>query len=228
MDITFGIVTDGGFDPRINQMIDSIEALKVPYYEVIISGGRTSTIDRINTRHIPHDEDCGTEERNRQSWWITGKKNRITREAQHEFVVYMHDYHEFDPDWYIELLRYGPDFDVCCHRVLNSEGYRAYDWVTFDHPRCPPQTFIPYERTDLTQYQYVSGGYWIARRAFMLANPLDESLYSGQEEDVEWSRRIRHTASLKVNPHCVVRHNKVHGSNHWMKHCYERGFPKGI
>jgi hypothetical protein len=35
MNFTFGIITDGKNDSYLNQVIDSIELLKIPEYEII-------------------------------------------------------------------------------------------------------------------------------------------------------------------------------------------------
>jgi hypothetical protein len=204
MNMTFAIFTDGSVDQRVNQIIDSIEALSIPSYEVLVVGGISSGIDRSCSRHIPIREEGG------QRWWITGKKNIATREASFPLVVYLHDYHVFDTQWYTNLCEFGDDFDVCMHRILTIRGHRMFDWLTFDHPQAPVHSYVPYERTDCVKWQYISGGYWVAKRDFMIANPLNENLRWGDAEDVEWSKRIRDWSRIRMNPHCVVRHNKVH------------------
>jgi hypothetical protein len=227
MRVSFAIITDGSQEARINEIIDTIEALNIPEYEVLVCGGRSSILPltRANTRHLAHDEDSGTAEHQRRTWWITGKKNSATREARFEHVVYFHDYHVFDPDWYTELLAFGPDFDICMHRVLTLYGHRMFDWCTFDHPSAPPHSYVPYERLDCLPFQYIPGGYWIGKRQFMLDNPLNETLFSGQEEDVEWSKRIRTWANIRMNPRCVVRHNKVHRECGRSEQFEKVGFP---
>lgn len=225
--VTFAIITEGSNDARICQMIDTIEDLHMPSYEVLIVGGRTTGVMRAYTRHLSIDENAGLAEHNRQSWWITGKKNLATKEAAHDVIVYMHDYHVFDPDWYVELCRFGTDFDVCMHRILTIRGHRMFDWLTYDHPRAPIHSYIPYDRSDCLGYQYISGGYWVAKRQFMLDFPLNETLYSGQEEDVEWSKRIRDSANIRMNPRCVVRHNKEHRECGRAEQFERIGFPWG-
>lgn len=206
MNVSFAIFTDGKQDERVNAIIDSIELLQIPVYEVLVVGGETSVLSltRRNTRHVPIAEIPG------DRWWITAKKNTATKAASYENVVYLHDYHVFMPDWYRELTAFGDDFDVCMHRILTIKGHRMFDWLTFDHPVAPVHAYVPYDRTDCLPYQYISGGYWLAKRSFMLANPLNEKLYWGEEEDVEWSKRIRGWANIRMNPRCVVQHNKLH------------------
>ncbi len=211
--ITFGITTGGDGDDRINRIIDSIENMHVrpPAYEVIIVGHTSSTINRAHTRHLAFDESI-------RPMWITKKKNMMTDNAAYDHIVYMHDYHEFDPNWYINLCAFGWDWDVQMHQILMQNGYRMFDWLTYDHPTAPCHTPIPYHRTDLIPYQYISGGYWIGRKAAMQEERQNDDLVWGQAEDIDWTYRIRNKFKITMNPACIVRHNKPHRENEPQKH----------
>ena len=37
---------------------------------------------------------------------------------------------------------------------------------------------------------YISGAYWVAKRSFMIKNPLDEELAWGESEDVGGSKEL--------------------------------------
>ncbi|MHA2055826.1 MAG: hypothetical protein ACW99F_19835, partial [Candidatus Hodarchaeales archaeon] len=76
MNFTFGIVTSG-LDDRVQIVIDSIEKLNIPEYEVIIVGN--SNVQRDRTTIIPFNE-------NERPAWITKKKNLITQHAKYENV----------------------------------------------------------------------------------------------------------------------------------------------
>ena len=52
---------------------------------------------------------------------------------------------------------------------------------------------------------YISGAYWIAKKEFMLKNPLNEILKWGQGEDVEWSLRVRELTEFKINANSIVK-----------------------
>lgn len=54
MDFTFGIVTGGGCDERIREIISSIEQLEIPNYEVLVVGPTSVRGGNITT--IPFDE----------------------------------------------------------------------------------------------------------------------------------------------------------------------------
>ena len=69
MNFTFGIITGGGNDGFINDIIDSIEVESIPNYEVIVVG--PTLVNRKNTTIIEFDETI-------KRAWITRKKNIIT------------------------------------------------------------------------------------------------------------------------------------------------------
>jgi hypothetical protein len=209
MEITFAIITDGCAAKRVDQIIDSIEALSIPTYEILVVGGGTSTVQDRNARHVFFNEWIHPQ------GWITAKKNRATDQAQYEQIVYLHDYHVFDSMWYrgVESCRF--EWDVQMHAIRMQDGTRMLDWLIYDHPVLPRYTPIPYDRHDFIPHQYISGGYWMAKKQFMLDNPLNESLMSHQGEDVEWSLRIRDKARIVMNPAAMVFHNKPHRELHY-------------
>ena len=189
MRFTFGIVTVGS--SRVPTIIKSIKD-NVPNPEIIVVGGEPIN----NVKHVPFNE---TE----KTAWITRKKNIITQGASYENIVYLHDYIVLTEGWYEGFLRFGDDWDVCMNVVTNLDGTRYRDWTTWDDPE------VKMKRVDYdykkTQYLYISGAYWVAKKSFMEANPLDESLCWGQGEDVEWSKRIRDHYRYVMNPYSEVK-----------------------
>ena len=121
MNFTFGIVTSGNDDNSVQLVINSIEQLNIPEYEVIVVGN--SGVSRDRTTIIPFNE-------NERPAWITKKKNLITQHAKYENIVYSHDYIVYCPDWYQGWLQYGDDYKVCMNRILNADGTRYRDWET--------------------------------------------------------------------------------------------------
>lgn len=65
MNITFGIITDGKSDANILRIIESINNLQIPFYEIIIIGN--SRIKSISVKIIPFDE-------NQKKGWLTKKR----------------------------------------------------------------------------------------------------------------------------------------------------------
>ena len=213
MNLTFGIVTYSGHDgtdniPKVNQIIDAIEQENIPEYEIIIVGD--FAWERKNTRVIKFDETV-------KKGWITRKKNIITEEANHDIIVYTHDYIRPVRGFYRGWLKFGDDWDIAMNVVKNHNGARYRDWVVLDDPRvkpgwiqeepwCPPggkiregRSFFPsYDYKD-TKYMYISGAYWVAKKSVMEEEPLNEDVVWGQAEDVEWSDRVREKYKYVMN-----------------------------
>jgi hypothetical protein len=194
MDFTFGIITDGNNNDRLNVIIDSIENENIPNHEIIIVGG--NKIDR-NIKHVPFDESI-------KRMWITKKKNLITKNAIYENIVYMHDYIKLNEGWYNGYLEFGNNFNICMNKILDVRGERFRDWclwcrdmLKFNIPQ--HEMLIPYDMNHLTRFQYISGAYWVAKKFVMEQNPLQEYLSWGEGEDLEWSMRIRRNYNLSMN-----------------------------
>ena len=187
MNLTFGICTIQPHPERLRQVVDSIEALNIPQYEVMILDGPE---------------------------WITTKKNAAALHAKYNTLVLLHDYFVFDPGWYAAYEAFGYDWDMCSNPQFLINGKRHFtDWVVWNSPIYPRYYSLPYEDWSHTKYQYVSGGYFLGKRDFLRANLFNEDMKPGSPEDVEWSLRIRDKAVIKCNPHAVVRHNKAHRDN---------------
>lgn len=202
MNFSFGIVTSGIKD-RVDFVIDSIEKLNIPEYEVIVVGN--VNVNRKNTTIIPFNE-------NLRPAWITKKKNLITQNAKYENIVYSHDYVYYNSNWYEGWLKFGDNYKVCMNRILNADGTRYRDWCIWPHNNnfvdglCARQRgcLLPYDMTHLSKYLYFSGAYWVGKKDVMMEFPLDENLLWGQSEDVEWSMRIREKYDFSMNKYSSV------------------------
>jgi len=201
---TFGIITSGNSDEYLNLVIDSIESQNIPEYQILIIGN--SNVSRINTFIIPFNESI-------REAWITRKKNLITINSRYDNIVYSHDYVLFEDGWYQGFLQFGDDFKVCMNKVINPDYSRFRDWVIWPHNEnfmdsivLPNrECLLPYDITNLSRYQYISGTYWVAKKDVMMEFPLDESLCWGQGEDVLWSKQVRMKYHFSMNSHSTVR-----------------------
>jgi len=201
MNFTFGIITDGTVDSRINTMIDSIERESIPTYEIIIVGN--SAIKRKNTVIIPFDDSI-------KYCWVTKKKNIITEKAQYENIVYMNDYVVLEPEWYNGFLKFGNDFSLCMNKILKIDGSRFLDWTLHQYDArlvgIPRWRFmLPYDEVELSKFMYFSGTYWVGKKKVMQVIPFDESVVRGQGEDVIWSMQIRNFYDFSMNAFSSVR-----------------------
>lgn len=222
MDFTFGIITDGSNPGRLLEVIRSIDANRIPRYEIIVVGGQSFT--HPNTRFISFDE-------GKKGSWITRKKNIITENARFDNIVYLHDYIALDPQWYNGYVKFGNHFNICVNPLINPDGTRYRDLTFFpafrdmrrfgipidrdsDLFQSVPhmgehECLIPYqyfkESKELTQWMYISGAYWVAKKYVMVEYPLHEGLSWGQGEDVLWSEQVKAKYTFSFNPHSVSR-----------------------
>jgi hypothetical protein len=208
--ISFCIPTSGE-NPDLQQVLDSIIALNIPEYEIIIVGGTPSKFwntDKI--KHIPFDETI-------KSKWTTRKKNLAAQAAQNEVLVIMHDYMLFDINWWKEFELFGTHWDICVHEMLNYLGCRADGWRVGHYPGLPWACMVPWDMIDLVQYMCIPGNYTVIKREWFLQHQFDETRTWGQAEDVEWSKRIVPLSHVMPNPKCIVRYNKP---REWdQRHC---------
>ena len=203
---TFGIVT--GFEDyqRLDEILKSIRALSIPEYEIILIGGGNSefVVFAEDVRVIDFDE-------SQKPKWITRKKNILVNEAKYDNIVLMHDYHVFDKDWYENFKSFGTDWDICsCPQYLITGARNPMDWSLWDKPGHGRAWSLNYDDWSQTQYMYISGGFFIVKKHVLQQEPLDESRGWNEEEDVEWSMRVRNKYVMKCNSGSVVRHNKWH------------------
>jgi hypothetical protein len=216
MDFTFGICTSNKKESfeNIIKSIESIEKQCIPNYEIIIIGGFGNSYSQYNNiNRIEFDE-------NIKNNWITKKKNIIAQEAKYENLVIFHDYFSFSKNWYNSFFEIEKDFlecDVCCCPIFMKNKIRHFsDWVTLDHPILGKYFSLNYKNWNETKYQYISGGFFIVKKEFFMKNKLNEKLSwyekdkNGNNEDVEWSLRIRDKAKIICNPKAHVYHLKIH------------------
>lgn len=210
--------TDDECIERIHKIIDDIERLGIPNYEILIAG--LDDIDRKNTKAVKCPDsnkniislnDLGFEgEFYELGGWhpghITKKKNVMCKIAKYENIVLTHDYYTYSEDWYEGYLRYGDQFKVCCNRVINPKGERYMDWMIWpfngtetdkivsngiESGHNGRECLLPYDIRHLSRYMYVQGSYWVAKKDVMLKFPLNENKLWGMGEDVEWSMIYR-------------------------------------
>lgn len=198
------IIVSGGNDLiTLGKSVDKIitEFKGEDNFEVIIVGpNKCKKIKNKNVRYITFRE-IGI-----LPGWITIKKNLGVKNSKYDKVVVSHDYIGVEPGWLDGFKKFGSDFDVCVTQVLLDNGKRTRDWMTWDYPDIGPG-LLPYS-VECTKYQYINGAYFICKRDFYIDNPLDESRRWGEEEDIEWSKRIREKTIFRINTNSKVRYLK--------------------
>jgi hypothetical protein len=219
--ISFVIVTSGKNDSAVRQVLDSIEALNIPDYEAVVIGGESTTLELgPNSRHVPFDENSKAHltVHGRPGAWTTRKKNLGVKAAQKDIAIVMHDYILFDPSWWIEFVKFGTHWDLCVHQSRCANGARGDGWRIDQHPMLPRYAMVPYDMTDLSQYMAIQGNYVCIKRNRYLEEPMNENLLWGEEEDMEWSKRIVPKSHIQCNPNCFIHYSKPRPDdpNHWI------------
>jgi hypothetical protein len=204
MNLTFGIMTCYDNIPQLNEVIASIKALNIPGVEIIVAGSYNNNSWTGTDQAAQHLLTEG---------WTPVKKNLVAKVAYHENICMIHDYYLFAPDLYERWKAFDQmgHWDIASNPQYLINGKRHFtDWVIWDHPTLPRYHSLDYSDWTNTQYQYISGGYFLVKRDFLREHRFNEAMQPGSPEDVEWSLRVRHRGVMVCNPLATVRHNKVH------------------
>ena len=207
--ISFAIVTDGKSEHHLHNTVKSILDLELESFEIIIVG--QSEFPNPFVKCVDFDDSV-------RDGWITRKKNLAVSASKGDIVVILHDYMKLNQDWTranVETFSKSR-WDVAMCRITNLDGTRFRDWLLwsansvgirwwFNYTQA---NLVPYAVKNLTRFMYVSGSVMIARKEFMLKNPLDENLAWGEAEDVEWSLRVRKFWNYKMFPEMSISSQK--------------------
>ena len=174
---TFGIITNGSKEDVLENQIDSILALNVPNFEIIICGPyNPKTKYKKFVKTIPFKPKIA---------WITLKKNLICKKAKYENLVITHNRFNFDKNWHEGMKKYGNFFEVIVCKILSPSGKRAGDWIT--HGTDIRNQWV--NQMGLLQYKdwdenlVINGSFHILKKAVWKKCPWDDSLIYGQSED---------------------------------------------
>lgn len=205
MNWSFIICTHDPNQEKIDSSICTIEDLRIPNYEIIVVGGKRHS-PLPNVRFLTFDETT--------KGWLTKKKNDAAKIAKYENLCICHDYFAFDYEWYSGWLKRNTeinDWQVASNQIKLINGARDWaDWISWDHPEVAQGRGISYNDQSNTNKQFIAGHYFVVKKDFFLKNLLDETLIQNEQEDVEWSLRIRNNAKIIFNPYSTVRHLKNH------------------
>jgi hypothetical protein len=224
---TFCIVTAEGNDEVLSKCIDKIycELEGVQNFEIIIVGNTQITMKKKfdKLKVIPFIENVFTLKLGNirralvgkslkalffKTGAISHKKNLASKNSKFDKLCFMHDYVGLESGWLKGFEKFGNDWNVCTNIILQQDGRRARDWVLWDHPLVGGPGLLPYEKT--SKFMYISGGYFCVKREFFLNNPLNERLFWGEGEDVEWSLRVREKIKFYINTNSEVKFMRAH------------------
>lgn len=229
---SFCIASAPGNVENLSKCITSIEQefLGRDDYEIIVVGaipyGRFHSLEHVH--FIPFEEEVLSlswgnirAARKSKSWRrliyrvgaISRKKNMAAQESHFDKLCVMHDYVGLSHGWRQGFESFGSDWDVAMTVVRNADGSRHRDWNCWNHPIISSgkgrieACLMPYDT--YTPHMYISGTYFCVKKQFFVRNPLNERLFWGEGEDVEWSYRARQLTRFRMNTQSAVQYLKL-------------------
>lgn len=212
MDISFIIITNGNKPQELLAQIQSIEALEIPKYEIIICGD-IKNIDITKFTFVKYIENKKDAERGS----LGGLRNRACETAAYSNLVISDDDMLFTNDWYVKTCQ-SEDYEIMTTCIRNPDGTRFWDNACYQSPT-HGHTNLNYNEKD--DYLYMSGGQsWLIKKSLWEKIKWNEDLliykmsnlqdYSKglHNEDTDFSLRCREqNLKIKHNPNIVVFHN---------------------
>lgn len=201
---SFCIVTAEGNDNVLQKCIESIknEFCVEQNYEIIVVGNTNIKNDNF-TKLLSFNEEVfnfsisniknAIKTKSFKSiFFKTGaichKKNLAAKNAEYDKLCVMHDYVGLEKNWLSGWKQFGYDWNVAMNIIMNQNGLRHRDWLVWDFPNIGAG-LLSYDK--YSQYMYISGTYFCVKKDFFINNLLNEKLFWGEGEDVEWSLRVR-------------------------------------
>jgi hypothetical protein len=225
---SFCVVTAPGNESALLSCIEAInlEFSNLENYEIIVVGDTNISVNKLDKVQVIHFSEeflsLGIsniyrfirERSVKRLLYRTGaichKKNLAAKKAKYNKLCMMHDYVALEKGWRKGFDKFGEEWNISMNVINNKDGSRHRDWMSWDHPAFINRLsacLMPYDRYN--KYMYISGTYFCVKKAFFLDNLLDEKLFWGEEEDVEWSLRVRVKTVFRMNIASKVRYLKL-------------------
>lgn len=193
---SFLIITNGKRPAKLRREIESIEALNIPAYEILVGGeppadlppgvGTAPAVDAARNGRLGE------------------MRNVLTAAARFDHLVVVDDDFIFHPDFFSGLQTYGEDWDVLAVRILNPDGTRFWDWATHGGPR--GHVLLNYDEQD--EHVYNTGGLCLLKSYVADRVKWDDGRGFYQGEDVDFAARLRAAGYRpKFNRHSTTTHD---------------------
>jgi glycosyltransferase involved in cell wall biosynthesis/2-polyprenyl-3-methyl-5-hydroxy-6-metoxy-1,4-benzoquinol methylase/tetratricopeptide (TPR) repeat protein/GT2 family glycosyltransferase len=192
---SFCIITNGKRPEKLRREIESIRALEMPNYEILVGGDVPPGLDGVTVVSLPEAATGGR---------LGEMRNRLIERSRFDRLIVADDDLLFQAGFYQGLLQFGENYEVQCVRFLNADGTRYWDWATASGPR--GHNLLDYDQTD--PHVYVTGGLCIMKASVAKRVKWDDHRGFYQGEDSDFSRRLHEAGiSIKFNRHCTVVHS---------------------
>jgi len=190
---SFGIISDGRRRKWVEKEIESIAALKISNYEIIICGAyKGKKYEHI--RIIPFAAEDTTK--------LGANKNAICENARYGNIVVTHDKYIFHKDWYKGMKKYGNYFEVLSCVILEKDGKRSGDWLSYGKKwkNIPDNGKLEYRDWDI--HGYIGGGFNILKKSVWRKVKWDDSLGLNDGDDVILSQGFHNKGFVpRFNPY---------------------------
>ncbi len=218
MNISFVVITNGKKINKTTLVLKSIFYQKVPEYEILLCGRYyidslpERLKDKINYIKKPKAATDGL---------LGVMRNSGCSQAKHDVIVILDDDMILSKDWYKNLLKYGPDFDVLTSKILLPEGTRFWDHACYMSPK---YGHVILEETENDDYLYMSGGQaWVMKKYVFEKAKWNVEMSTGKRanmknveeyhagkhnEDTDFSEKVRSFGfAIKHNHQMLAFHN---------------------
>lgn len=176
---SFLIITNGKRPRKLAREIESIRALKIPQFEILVGGEPPS--------HLPEGVGTVLAVDAARNGRLGEMRNALTSAARYDHLVVVDDDFLFHSDFYIGLQRYGDDWEALSVRILNPDGSRFWDWATHGGPR--GHVLLDYNESD--DHGYITGGLILLKAEVADRVKWDDGRGFYQGEDLDFSARLR-------------------------------------
>lgn len=195
---SFCVITNGKRPKKTAQEIESIRALEIPIYEIIVGGVVPKGLHGLQDVEVVLMPEAA------RSGRLGELRNRLVERAQYDHIIVADDDMVFHDDFYQGLLTYGEDYDVLCVKLLNVDNSRYNDWATYGGAR--GHVLLDYGETDPDVY--VTGGLCIMKAYVANLVKWDETLGFNKQEDIDFSVRLKKSGfTVKFCRFSTVTHN---------------------
>jgi len=196
--ISFCIITDGREPAKTSREIQSINALHIPFYEILLGGNIPDENMVWGIKSVDMHEHA-------RAGRLGAMRNALCRRAAGDILVVADDDMVFHSDFYQGVLWHQGKFDVLACRILNPDGTRFWDWATYKGPN--GHALLDYDKTDY-ENMYVSGGLITMKRYVFDECQWDENLGFYQNEDIDFSEKLKARCLRFIfNPFSTVTHD---------------------
>lgn len=182
---SFGIITGGNSAELVSTLIESIIKQDIPEYEILVCGyyePTDSQKDKIALINDIKEKDIRGP--------IVKKKNKIVESASYNNLLILHDRYVLPDDWFDKITKYGNYFEILSMPNETKDGERISDWnefTGFPSSRYRFDYLLPdYKR--FPNYWYAQGGVLLVKKHLYDTFRLDNNLYWGELEDVQYSQ----------------------------------------